>query len=109
MDYNEIIETMRSTDVKVVFCRSLDAADAIETLLAERDAAVEDLHRMHTICMDIGGSCPECGDQIDELLDAACGFCRNGGFGCWADSPEEESRCAAFEWRGPQKGDTNGT
>lgn len=34
MDYKELIEMLRSTDPKEVFCGSLDAADAIETLLA---------------------------------------------------------------------------
>ena len=37
----------------------------------ERDAVVKDLHNLHSLCMNIGGCCPECGAQIDELLDAA--------------------------------------
>lgn len=88
MDYKEIIEAMRSTDVKVVFCRSLDAADAIETLLAERDAAVEDLRPI--------ADCASCkwyfGDSSGEVCD-----------GC--DYPGEGSN---WEWRGPQKGDGYG-
>lgn len=111
MDHKGFVELLReeASFQRSRFHRDLiatemeSAANAIETLLAERDAAVEDLHRLHTICMDIGGSCPECGDQINELLDAACVFCWNGGFGCWVDDPKEESRCAAFKWRGPRK------
>lgn len=88
MDYNEIIEAMRSTDVKVVLCRSLDAADAIETLLAERDAAVEDL-RM--------GGCKSCKHKGISYCDAPCKFCKEiGGMSDY------------WEWRGPQKGDVRG-
>lgn len=66
-------------------------------------AAVEDMHRLHSLCMDIGGCCPECGDQIDTLMDAACDFCKKSGVNCWVDTPGDESKCAAFEWRGPQE------
>ena len=66
-------------------------------------AAVEDLHRMHTLCMDIGACCPECGSQIDDLTDAACTYCKKSGVGCWEEDQSNELKCAAFEWRGPQE------
>lgn len=81
MDYNEIIDAMRSTDVKVVFCRSLDAADAIKTLLAERDAAVEDLA--------MAGDCKTCGNVTTWCM-------------------ENPDCCKGYKWRGPQKGDGHG-
>lgn len=85
-DYKEIIEAMRSTDVKVVFCRSLDAADAIETLLADLDAAIADLTALGN---DSGDSCHLCKHLpcVDE----------NGN-----------GHCLAFVWRGTQKGDGHG-
>ena len=85
---------------------AISALQAQKKLRTERDAAVEDLHHMHTLCMDIGGCCPECGSQIDDLMDAACQFCKKSGLACWVDDPDNERRCAAFEWRGPQKGVT---
>lgn len=74
MDYNEIVDAMRSTDVKVVFCRSLDAADAIETLLAERNAAVEDLV--------MAGDCKTCGNVTTWCM-------------------ENPDSCKGYKWRGP--------
>lgn len=111
MDYKELIDTLRTHKPfrYGTFGLCENAANAIETLLAERDAAVEDLHRMHTLCMVIGGCCPECGSQIDNLMDTACGFCKGPEVSCWVDDPEDERRCAAFEWRGPQKGEAHGS
>ena len=86
------------------------AADLIEAKEAELArvteelaTAVSDLHSMHTLCMDIGGCCPECGGQIDELLDAACTFCKGPGVSCWKNDMGNGNKCAAFEWRGPRK------
>ena len=53
---------------------------AIETLLAERDAAVEDLK-----------SFADMGD--------ACHLCKH------LPCVQEHGRCIGWEWRGPQKGD----
>lgn len=96
MDYKETIEAMRSTDVKVVFSHSIDAADAIETLLAERDAAVEELRGICWCCANgrpmgrIGRlrSCTTC-DYMKErgIL---------GNFG-------KERDCPHWQWRGQQK------
>lgn len=87
-----------------------DGADCIEKLQAELEAsrrreraAVEDLHGLHTTCMSIGDSCPECGDQIDDLIDAACYFCKKNGVSCWVETPGNENKCAAFEWRRPEQ------
>ena len=79
--------------------------DDLARVTAERDAAVADLHSMHTLCMDIGGCCPECGSQIDDLLDAACTFCKGAGVSCWENDLGNGNRCAAFEWRGRWKED----
>lgn len=78
MDYNEIIEAMRSTDAQVVFCYSTAAANALETLLAERDAAVEDLV--------MAGDCKTCGNVTTWCMGNPDG-------------------CKGYKWRGPQKGD----
>lgn len=110
MDYRELIERLNAYSAEHQCHKGItaEAADAIENLLAERDAAVEDLHRMHTLCTEIGGCCPECGGQIDELMDGACDFCRGPGVACWkAVSPEDKVTCASFEWRGLQKGGAN--
>lgn len=69
---------------------------------ARERAAVEDMHQLHTLCMDIGGCCPECGNQVDELLEGACSFCSGGGVSCWVNDVGNGNRCAAFKWRGQQ-------
>jgi len=72
----------------------------------ERDAVVKDLHNLHSLCMNIGGCCPECGAQIDELLDAACTFCAESGKDCWMKTAGDDNACAAFKWRGaPTEGE----
>ena len=80
----------------------LEQDAALSRVEAERDAEVADLHSMHTLCMDIGGCCPECGSQIDELLDAACTFCKGSVVSCWKNDLGNGNKCAAFEWRGAQ-------
>lgn len=90
MDYKELIKAMRSTDVKTVFTHSLDAADAIETLLAERDAAVEDLKRGESRCFT-------CSFDNMSIHDFPCNSCKEAG------------RMGDYwKWRGPQKGDGHG-
>lgn len=88
MDYKEIIEAMRSTDLEVVFCSSIAAADAIEILLAERDAAVEELAgRPRPSTCKHGEHC----DYISVIT---------GRPDCYS--------CDEWQWRGPQKGDGHG-
>lgn len=97
MDYKEFIKSLhdeamfqRSRFGRGVIATELkSAAVVIETLLAERDAAVEDL-RMRT--------CQVCKHKDVDTFSPPCCFCykkRN------------------FEWRGPQsgpqKGDGHGT
>lgn len=59
-----------------------DVADAIETLLAERDAAVNDLTMV--------GSCKTCGNKTP-----------------WCD--DNPDSCKGYVWRGPQKGEAHGS
>lgn len=89
MDYKELIKRLRVHKIKTDFgkfspdiCRK--AADAIETLLSERDAAVEDLAKI-------------CEDNPD-----VCQYCKH------MPCTEKHGRCIGWEWRGPQKGDGNG-
>lgn len=83
MDYEELIfDRLRFTANEGDICRKcphcIEAADAIETLLAERDAAAKDLVMV--------GSCKTCGN-----LTPWC-----------TDNPDN---CKGYKWRGPQKGD----
>lgn len=59
--------------------------EATETLLAERDAAVEDLTKI-------------CEDNPD-----VCQYCKH------MPCTEKYGRCIGWEWRGPQKGSDHGT
>lgn len=81
MDYKELVDKLREKDG--CHCECIQAADAIETLLAERDAAVADLT---TLGQDSGDSCH---------------LCRN--LPCVNENGE--GHCLGFVWRGPQKGD----
>lgn len=65
-----------------VLCKM--AADAIETLLAERDAAVKDLAKI-------------CEENPD-----VCQYCKH------MPCTGKHGRCIGWEWRGPQKGDVHG-
>lgn len=98
MDYSEIVKVLRNKSILDHIAYANEAVTAIETLLAERDAAVLDLHYMHALCMKFGFSCPECDSRIDDLLMSACAFCKNREMACWKDG-----RCGDFEWRGPRK------
>lgn len=101
LDFEELCESPDALETHMYQISDLKADLARVT--AERDAAVADLHSMHTLCTDMGGCCPECGNQIDELLDAACTFCKGTGVSCWKNDLGNGNRCAAFEWRGPRK------
>lgn len=95
MDYKEQIEELRflSGHVPEQMCDAdgkdplEKAADAIETLLAERDAAVE--HLSH------GGSrCNCCAYNYHSIHDYPCKHCKETG-----------GMSDYWEWRGPQKED----
>lgn len=87
MDYNGLIEQLRNAfpvdgyELERSVCES--AADAIETLLAERDAAVETLRYM---------GCDVCKyKKVDWSEEPCCSCHRVGG---WKDG---------WHWRGPQE------
>lgn len=83
MDYKELIELLREKNNCDVLDYVDDAATAIETLLEERDAAVEDLKGRCGVCKH-RGVC-----LFDEQHRIGCAV-SNGGH---------------WEWCGPQKGD----
>lgn len=78
MNCKELIGTMRGDSIGLIVDRAHDTADAIETLLAERDAAVEDLTRI-------------CEDNPD-----VCQYCKH------MPCSETHGRCIGWEWRGPR-------
>lgn len=96
MDYKELIERLKyygtdyatggnlGREIMGTDDVLLDAATAIETLLAERDAAVEELRGECRGCERRGGCLFN-----DQYRDE----CGNG---------------SNWKWRGPQKGDVNG-
>lgn len=91
MDCKELIERLRKKNQSWAAYHDQglshvleDAADAIETLLAERDAAVEDLAKI-------------CEENPD-----VCQYCKH------MPCTGKHGRCIGWEWRGPQKGDVHG-
>lgn len=100
MDYKELIETYRSyadrweRGEQILLAGEMrlqntmrDAADAIETLLEERDAAMEYLRafRMYSACKNSEGNKK---DRKPCIFGSIC----TGQY---------------WEWRGPQKGENN--
>lgn len=102
MDYKELIERLKyygtdyatggnlGREIMGTDDVLLDAATAIETLLAERDAAVE-------IISSGGKRCRACVYNDRGIHDFPCCHCRETG-----------GMTDYWEWRGPQKGDVNG-
>lgn len=96
MDYKELIKSLKeeACHQRVVFgshgvsCQLEGAADAIEALLVERDAAVEDLRLV--------ADCTSCKWYFSENSGETCPGC---------DCPNENEN---WEWRGPQKGEPHG-
>lgn len=82
MDYKELIRKLRKKDG--CNCECLEAATAIETLLAERDALMKDVVRCDT-CLHV----KEC--YFNELRRADCA----------------QSNRGHWKWRGPKKGDAH--
>lgn len=74
MDYKELINKLRNKDG--CNCECLQAGDAIETLLAERDAAVWDL------------------TEVCEENPDACQYCKH------MPCAEPYGRCVGWEWKG---------
>lgn len=96
MDYKEIIEAMRSADPKEVFCRSIDAADAIETILLERDAAVEELRGNCWCCAN--GKPWEKAGPLSKMT-----FCEHLKEWGAVATCGKACKCQHWQWRGPQK------
>lgn len=92
MDYKELIEQLkRAAPFHGIWLRDriLDATTAIETLLAERDAAIADIENRCETCkhfvISFNGCTPDYDCDNPE--------CRNSG------------ENIGWEWRGPQKED----
>lgn len=99
MDYKELIASLRYTvkygdedprEYLTNMCGSCEmcdqAADAIETLLVERDALLTVSHGKCELCANFG----KCRSDARARID-----CLN-------------NRCKSWKWRGPQKGDGHG-
>lgn len=104
MDYKELIGRLRRVscvyaDGKVFNAATgIEAATAIETLLAERDAAVEDLRGMCWCCAN--GKPLEKAGPLNRMTGckhlAEAGVLACGG---------RNQKCQHWQWRGPQKED----
>lgn len=94
MDYKELVKNLREEAVhqRVVFgthgvsCQLEGAADAIETLLAERDALLTVSHGKCELCANF----EKCQSDAKARVDCLANYCRN------------------WQWRGPQKRDGHG-
>lgn len=97
MDYKELI---RRLDDCGEFDGDLldDAAEAIETLLAERDAAVEDLH----------GDCRFCKHRAMRrpFWRCPCSTCKYEDATTFMPEDTATHVNDNWQWRGPQKGAT---
>lgn len=85
MEYKELIDVLRNQELRVVLEYIDDAATAIETLLAERNAAIKSLH----------GRCGECKHHESGTSRFPCDACSIRGTGL----------IDRWQWRGPQKED----
>lgn len=106
MDYKELIEQLRNAfredgyELEQSVCES--AADAIETLLVERDAAVEDLRGMCWCCSHATPWLDAFGDgrlATCEYIEERGVLARDGG----------KCKCPHWQWRGPQKEENHPT
>lgn len=106
MDYKELIEQLKN--IRFLYaddglkCASIckDSATAIETLLAERDAAVADLRGMCWCCAHgkkYENGLPWSKATTCEHMRELGAVARSGG----------KCKCSHWEWRGPQKGESN--
>lgn len=89
MDYKELIEQLRNDSNCGILNYIEDAATAIETLLAERDAAIKDMKRV-----------------AERSMQKHCYLCKHAAE-C-APNVRDKRRCYygdGFEWRGPKKED----
>lgn len=124
MDYKELIGKLRQKDG--CNCECLKAANAIETLLAERDKALKQLLYIQETFDMYGGEygitvafqkAEERDAAVEDLISAceslpiyaACQYCKN--YPCLEKMNYEceEDGLSQFEWRGPQKEDKHET
>lgn len=98
MDYRELIEKLRSAfseseyELERSVCES--AADAVEILLAERDAAINILH----------GTCYSCKNKETHYYEEPCSLCKWGGIRHTVPIAKLQD---SWKWRGPQKESEN--
>lgn len=96
MDYKDLIEQLKNIRFiyadNMIKCESIcnKAADAIETLLAERDAAIEMLK----------GECNACKHNTGWHNIGKCAVCVHETAREW---PVTKKRTDCWEWCGPQK------
>lgn len=82
MDYKELINQLKALERHTRFCVLGVAATAIETLLAERDAAVKFLSNDEV-------RCASCIDRDRKVCDFPCCHCKETG-----------GQSDYWEWRG---------
>lgn len=101
MDYKVLIALLRDNGMVKTKDDIECAADAIETLLAERDAAVEELRGICWCCAN--GRPMRTNAGIYSKI-TACDHLEDRGIrGCAG----REKGCPYWQWRGPQKEQTN--
>lgn len=78
---------------------ALDAADLLEKLNAERDAAVKDISEIIGDIEEIRRGYGVDNADADNAFAYLCGnYCSNNGHRCYEES--ETYRCKHFKWRG---------
>ena len=98
MDYKELIKAMRRKNILDAIAYSTDAADAIETLLAERDAAVNELRGNCWCCAN--GKPQKKAGPLSEMT--CCEHMKEWGAVAICG---KACKCQHWKWRGPQKHD----
>ena len=89
MDYRDLIDTLRHGDPLDIVVQAYEMADAVETLLKERDAAMSKKH----------GECDECVRVDKDVDDFPCCDC------CYTYMDWDKSD--HWRWRGPREGQTD--
>lgn len=99
MDFKELIERLRHTSCSGCMAHTMkEAATAIETLLTEREAAVEELRGICWCCAH--GKKWDKAPALSKMttceympIQVSGALARGGG----------KCKCPHWEWRGPQK------
>lgn len=108
MGYKEQVTNLRTEALfqrsrfsrDMLACELEGAASSIETLLAERDAAIEELRGICWCCSNAKPWMDAFGDERLSTCDYITeqGVLARGGGKC---------KCLHWKWRGPQKGDAD--